>query len=175
MTLTDLRFPIGPAPAISSLTADERRAGLAALRALPGEFAAALAGLSDAQLDAPYREGGWTLRQVAHHVPDSHLNAYVRTKLALTEDEPVIKPYEEALWAGLPDRRLPPASSLELLRGLHVRWVALLESLPESTWQRRFLHPVNGPTTLDGLLAYYAWHGQHHAAHVTRLRGQERW
>lgn len=171
----DPRFPIGPAPSVSFLTPEERRARLTALRALPDEFVAALAGLTPLQLDTPYREGGWTLRQLAHHVPDSHLNAFVRTKLALTEDEPVIKPYEETRWAELPDSRLDPASSLELLRGLHVRWAALLENLPESGWRRRFLHPVNGPTTLDAMLAYYAWHGQHHTAHLVNLRQRRGW
>lgn len=173
--MSDPRFPIGPAPQVTTLTLAERSAALAALRALPGELARAALGLNAEQLDTPYRDGGWTLRQVVHHVPDSHMNAYIRTKLALTEAEPIIKPYEEQLWAELPDSRLDPAVSLALLQALHTRWVALLEGLTEAQWQRRFLHPVGGPYTLSGMLATYVWHGRHHTAHITRLRQQRGW
>lgn len=172
---TDPRYPIGPAPVVTSLTAARRRELLDALASLPAEFGAALAGLTDEQLDTPYREGGWTLRQVAHHVPDSHMNAYIRTRLALSETEPTIKPYEEQLWAGLPDNGLGVQVSLELLRALHTRWVACLEGISDADWKKRFLHPVNGPTTLEQMLAYYAWHGQHHTAHVTTLRERNGW
>ena len=173
--MNDPRYPLGPAPQVTILTSVERREGIDALRSLPDEFAAALAGLTAAQLDTPYREGGWMLRQVAHHVPDSHLNAYVRTKLALTEAEPTIKPYEEQFWAELPDSRLDVGVSLELLRALHVRWVAVLETLDETDWQKKFLHPVNGPTTLEQMLFYYAWHGKHHTAQITNLRERRGW
>ena len=158
-----------------TLTPTERLERLAVLRALPHEFAAALSGLSRAQLDTPYREGGWTLRQLAHHVPDSHLNAYVGTRLALTEPEPTIKPYEEQLWAELPDSRLDVDVSLELLRALHTRWVACLEGLAGTDWVKKFHHPMNGPTTLEQMLGYYAWHGRHHTAHILNLRQRMGW
>ena len=170
----DPRYPIGPAPKVQVLTPDERREKLAQLAALPGEFAAAFAGLDDAGLDTPYREGGWTLRQLAHHVADSHLNAYLRTKLALTEENPVIKPYEENLWAELPDTR-DIAPSLELLRALHLRWAAALGALTPEEWGRTFVHPVSGPNTLDTLLAYYTWHGRHHTAHALQVRRERGW
>lgn len=172
--MSDPRYPIGPAPAVQTLTPEQRQERLAHLAALPEEFEAAFAGLSDAQLDTPYREGGWTLRQLAHHVADSHLNAYVRTKLALTEDRPTVKTYEENLWAELPDTR-DIAPSLDLLRGLHRRWVAVLESLTPEQWQRVFVHPVSGPNTLDTMLAYYTWHGRHHTAHALNLRQERGW
>ena len=132
---------------------------------------AALAGLSDSQLDTPYRPGGWTVRQVAHHVPDSHMNSYVRFRLALTEDEPVIKPYEESRWAELPDARgMPVEPSLVLLESLHARWVPLLRSLSAAEWKRSFRHPELGPVRLENNAALYAWHGRHHVAHITALR-----
>ncbi|RJF71258.1 putative metal-dependent hydrolase [Deinococcus cavernae] len=171
----DPRYPLGPAPQVTTLTPPQRREGMAALRALPEELQAALAGLGAEQLDTPYREGGWTLRQLAHHVADSHLNAYVRTRLALTEMEPTITPYEEQRWAELPDRHLDPSVSLELLRALHTRWVATLDGLEEADWQKTFHHPVNGPTTLEQMLAYYAWHGRHHTAHILKLREKRGW
>lgn len=173
--MTDPRYPIGPAPQVTTLTPAERLEGLRALSLLPDEFSAALAGLDAAQLDTPYREGGWTVRQLAHHVPDSHLNAYVRTRLALTETEPTIKPYDEQLWAELPDSLLDPAVSLELLRSLHGRWVALLSGLSETDWQKKFHHPVNGPTTLEQMLGDYAWHGRHHTAQLLNLRQRMGW
>ena len=174
--MTDPRYPIGPDPQLGPLTPPERAAALAALRALPGEFAAALAGLDDAQLDTPYRPGGWTLRQLAHHVPDSHLNAYTRMKLALTEETPTIKPYDEAAWARLPDSAGDIAPSLALLSALHARWVSLLAALDERQWARRFHHPEGGrDVALDAALAGYAWHGRHHTAHVTALRERLGW
>jgi hypothetical protein len=145
--------------------------------ATPARIREAVAGLSDEQLDTPYREGGWTVRQVIHHVPDSHLNAYIRLKLALTEDRPTIKPYDEARWAELIDSRdTPPEVSLALLESLHARWNTLLRSLREEDFQRSFLHPEQQETfTLDGLIAMYSWHGRHHVAHVTALRERMRW
>ncbi len=133
-------------------------------------------GLTPAQLDTPYRPGGWTVRQVVHHVPESHMNAYVRFKLALTEDEPVIKPYDEARWAMLPDIAVAPVeASLALLEALHLRWVALLESMTNAEFTRRFQHPELGPVRLDQSLASYAWHGRHHVAHITSLRQRMAW
>jgi hypothetical protein len=130
----------------------------------------AVAGLSSEQLDRPYRPGGWTTRQVVHHVPDSHMNALVRFKLALTEDQPTIKPYDEARWANLPDAALPIEASLELTDALHRRWVALLESMSARDFQRTFAHPEAGVLRLDQWLAQYAWHGRHHVAHVRSIR-----
>jgi hypothetical protein len=157
---------------------DARRAAcVARIAAAPAALRAAVAGLSEAQLDTPYRPGGWTVRQVVHHVPDSHLNAYVRIRLALTEDTPTIKPYEEARWAELPDARtLPIDTSLALLEGLHARWVALLGVLGAADGARQFHHPEHGRLiTVDELIAMYAWHGEHHVAHVTSLRARNGW
>jgi DinB superfamily len=172
----DARYPIGPQPQISTLTPDERQAGLSALTALPADFRAAYAGLDDAQLGTPYREGGWTLRQVAHHVPDSHMNAYIRTRLALSEDAPTIRPYDQDAWAALPDMAGEVGVSLDLLDALHTRWVRLLSALGPDDWSRTFVHPEYGRVyTLDGMLASYVWHGQHHLAQVTGLRKKRGW
>jgi hypothetical protein len=142
----------------------------------PAALRAAVAGLSEARLDTPYRPGGWTVRQVVHHLPDSHVNAYVRMKLALTEDGPTIKTYEEARWAELEDgRRAPVALSLDLLDALHRRWVVFLKSLAEADFKRQFMHPDSGRVDLDWALAMYAWHGRHHVAHITSLREREGW
>ena len=136
----------------------------------------ALDGLSDGQLDTPYRPGGWTVRQVVHHVPDSHLNAYCRFKLALTEQNPTIKPYDEAAWAKVADTaRTPPGVSLTMLDALHTRWVILLESMTAADFGRPLKHPEKGSITLDWMLQLYAWHGRHHAAHITELRKREGW
>jgi hypothetical protein len=133
-------------------------------------------GLSDSQLDTPYREGGWTVRQVIHHVPDSHLNAYIRVRLALTEDNPTIKPYEEKLWAELPDARTAPVElSLGLLESVHARWVLLMRSIAPEDFARRFIHPEGWNGTLDTIAAMYAWHCHHHTAHITRLRERMDW
>ena len=147
------------------------------IAAAPGRLRAAVAGLDDAQLDTPYRPGGCTARQVVHHVPDSHLNAYTRFRLALTEETPTIKPYEEARWAELPDARsAPPELSLALLEALHARWVALLRTLGPIEGARAVRHPEHGRLmTVDELIAMYAWHGEHHTAHITALRGRMGW
>ena len=178
MSPVDFRYPVGeferpPLP----LRPEQRAAHVAEVAALPDRFEAALVGLGDAQLDTPYRPGGWSVRQVAHHLPDSHMNAFIRFKLALTEPVPTIKPYDEAAWAGLADvRDTPVATSLRLLRALHERWGALLRSLGEDDWARTYRHPELGTTlSLDHALAMYAWHGRHHTAHVTELRGREGW
>ena len=136
----------------------------------------AVAGLDDAQLDTPYREGGWTIRQVVHHVADSHANSYIRFKLALTEDWPIIKPYDEASWAELVDSRsLPVSTSLDLLTALHARWVALLRTLKAEDWERTLNHPEAGVMSLDLMLGLYAWHCEHHVAHITALRSRMGW
>ncbi len=174
--MTDPRFPIGNFQPQASYSAAEKTALLEVIARTPQDLRAALEGLTEAQLETPYRDGGWTLRQVAHHVPDSHINAYVRTKLALTEDAPIIKPYDEAGWALLEDTKAVPLEvSLRLLEAIHTRWVVLLQSLQPSDWARTYQHPVSGAISLERMLALYAWHGQHHVAHVTSLRKQKNW
>jgi len=175
--MEDLRYPIGNFAYTGPLTESERSACIARIAAAPAKLRAAIAGLSDSQLDTPYRPEGWTVRQVVHHLPDSHLNAYTRFRLALTESSPTIKPYEEARWAELPDARSAPIEiSLGLLDALHVRWVLLLRQLKPGDWSRTYHHPEHRRDwTLDEVLAMYAWHGEHHVAHVTRLRERERW
>lgn len=176
--MTDARYPIGPAPEVGALTPAERSALLLDLSGLPMMLRDAVGGLSDARLDTPYREGGWTVRQVVHHVPDSHMNAYVRMKLALTEENPIVRSYDEARWAELPDARLPVGVSLRLLDALHERWVGLLSLfiLDDARWARHFVHPESGRTySLDQALTLYAWHGRHHLAHVVRLREERGW
>jgi hypothetical protein len=173
---TNLRYPIGKFQKPENLTAEQRRPLIEAIAEAPARLASAVAGLTPAQLDTPYRPGGWTVRQVVHHVPDSHLNSYVRFKLALTEDEPTIKPYDEARWAELGDMKTTPVeTSLALLENLHKRWVALLDSLTPAEWERKFKHPEMGSMSLNQNLALYAWHGRHHVAHITSLRERNHW
>ena len=146
------------------------------IRKLPGEIEAAVRGLDDRQLDTPYREGGWTVRQVVHHLADSHMNAFVRLKLIVTEDKPVLKPYDQNAWAKLIDaQKLPIGSSLAMLKGLHERWAALLESLPEQAFSRTAHHPERGEITLESQLVTYANHGVKHVGHVTALRSAKGW
>jgi uncharacterized damage-inducible protein DinB len=177
MTAHDLRFPIGPFTYAGPATAEERRQRIAQIERTPEELRAAARGLSAAQLDTPYWPGGWTVRQVVHHLPDSHLNAFIRFKLALTESSPTIKPYAEARWAELGDVAGTPIEvSLRLLDALHERWVVLLRSLAPAEFERTLFHPERNATmTLDELLALYAWHGPHHTAHITRLRARSEW
>jgi len=166
--MNDLRHPIGKFRHDGDLTEDQKQAFLDEIARAPAELRAAVKGLSDAQLDTPYRPGGWTVRQVVHHLPDSHLNAYVRCKLALTEDEPTIKPYAEDRWAELADTKTTPIEvSLTMLEALHDRWVRLLRSLTQPEWKRSFRHPELGTMTLEKTLALYAWHGRHHLAHIS--------
>ncbi len=162
----DARYPIGRFAYVPASSKTERDARIATIAALPKKLRTAVAGLSDAQLDTPYRTGGWTIRQVVHHIPDSHMNSYVRFKLALTEDEPVIKLYDEDLWSQLADSRLPVEVSLVLLAALHERWVVLLRSLTEEQWQRNMRHPAMGVLSVEKTLALYTWHGEHHLAHI---------
>lgn len=172
----DLRYPIGKLERKSAFTTAERTAAIDAIAAAPGQLRAAIAGLSDAQLDTRYRPGGWTVRQLVHHVADSHMNAYTRFRLAFTEVNPVIKPYEESRWAELADARTMPTDvSLSLLDAMHARLVTLLRATPDDSYQRTLSHPENGQMTVDALLNIYSWHGTHHVTHVTRLKEREGW
>jgi uncharacterized damage-inducible protein DinB len=169
----DERFPIGKFEVARFSSRDEN---IATIASLPERLRAAVRGLSDDQIDTPYREGGWTVRQTVHHVADSHMNAQIRFKLALTEDEvPTIRPYYEDRWAELGDVGLPVDVSLAIVDGIHARWTALLSSLKEEAFARRFLHPETGEWTLEAALALYAWHSLHHTAHITRLRERNGW
>lgn len=173
---TDLRYPIGKFHRPGTLKDDQRHECIAAIDQAPSRVHSAVKGLSDQQLDTPYRPGGWTVRQVAHHLADSHMNAYVRLKLGLTENEPTIKPYDEAEWAKLADAKSAIEPSLALLENLHKRWVLLLRSLKPADWARTIRHPEwDKPMSLDDQLALYAWHGRHHVAHITSLRERQGW
>ncbi len=174
----DLRYPIGRFERPAQLTTPERSALIDTIAAAPAALRAAVHGLSGTQLDTPYRPEGWTVRQVVHHVPDSHLNSYVRFRLALTEEQPTIKPYDEARWAELPDAKGPlVAESLALLEALHARWVSLLRAMTPAEFARTLVHPERpgAPMTLDMMVALYAWHGRHHVAHITALRERMGW
>jgi hypothetical protein len=174
--MTDLRYPIGKFHLDGPATEDQRHKLIDDIAAAPANLRASVKRLSEQQLDTPYRPDGWTVRQVAHHVPDSHLNAYVRFKLALTEEEPMIKPYAEDRWAQLADTQITPIEvSLQLLESLHDRWVRLLRSLQTEDWKRSFRHPELGTVSLEKNLALYAWHGRHHVAHITSLRERNGW
>lgn len=169
----DPRYPVGH---FHREDARNHAQSIAALAALPANLRSAVNGLSDAQLDTPYRDGGWTVRQLVHHLADSHMNAYVRIRLALTEDEPTVKAYDEKLWAELPDARTAPIEiSLELLEGLHARFVALLNALAEEQWQRGYNHSENGRTPIAEAVALYGWHCRHHVAHIAELRKRSGW
>jgi hypothetical protein len=172
----DLRYPIGQFSWSGSNTPEQRARFIDDIAATPERMRRAVAGLTEAQLETPYRDGGWTVRQVVHHVPDSHLNSYIRFKFALTENEPTIMAYDEARWAELVDAKGHAIeASLRLLEGLHERWVVLLRSLSEEDVRRRFRHPELGVVTVDQYIALYAWHGKHHVAHVTGLRERMGW
>jgi uncharacterized damage-inducible protein DinB len=175
--MADPRYPIGKFERRDTLTTEERRKALDTIAAVPQKMRDAVRGLDDKQLDTPYRDGGWTVRQVVHHVPDSHMNAYMRMKHALTEEMPTIKPYDEATWANLADSHdTPIETSLMLLESLHGRWDTLMRSLDESDFRRTFRHPEHkGDLTLDWLLSMYMWHGRHHVAHITSLRERMGW
>jgi hypothetical protein len=172
----DLRYPIGRFRAIVPITEKLRSYSIDTLAGFPPRLRAAVKGLSDPQLDTPYRPGGWTVRQVVHHVADSHMNGLIRVKLALTEDTPTIKPYDENAWAALPDVRLPVAISLDLVEALHARWSTLCRAMTDADFERTFVHPELGRAiTLDWHLQHYAWHSDHHLAHVTELRRRQGW
>ena len=165
-TTTDPRYPIGPFEAPAEITPERIAGWIDEIEALPADLRATVEPLSEAQLDTPYREGGWTVRQVVHHVADSHMNSVTRFKWALTEDRPTIKDYREQLWAELADAGLPVGPSLDLLTALHTRWVTLLRSMDGDDWKREFVHPESGPVALGVNVAIYAWHGKHHRAHA---------
>jgi len=174
--MDDLRFPVGKFHYDGPLNQLQREALLNDIAQTPSQLRNAVKGLSESQLDTEYRPDGWTVRQVVHHVPDSHMNAYVRFKMALTEDSPTIKTYEEGRWAELPDTKATPLEvSFLLLETLHDRWVRLLRSLTPEQWSRTYRHPELGPMTLEKALALYAWHGPHHVAHITGLRKRMSW
>jgi hypothetical protein len=172
----DPRYPIGKFEMPKEITPALRQSAIGEIAETPAKIRVAVKGLTDAQLETPYRDGGWTVRQVVHHVPDSHMNAYIRLRFALTETAPTIKPYEEGAWANLEDAKNAPVDvSLNLLDALHERWVRLLRSLKPEDYARTLVHPEHGVRTVDWLLFLYAWHGRHHTAHITELRKQKAW
>ena len=175
VTDVDLKYPIGGFSAPETILAGDRTGAIATLAELPETLRNAIEGLNYSQLGTPYREGGWTLRQLVHHIADSHMNAFIRVRLALTENWPTVKLYNQAAWAGLHDSAAPVEWSLELVESLHARWVMLLQSLEEAQWSRGFNHPENGPMTVEFATLLYAWHSRHHVAHIAHLRGRERW
>jgi uncharacterized damage-inducible protein DinB len=176
MSNSDPRYPIGKFETKAQYTTDEIRQCIDRIASLPLRMEMALSGLSADQLDTPYRDGGWTLRQVAHHVADSHMNAYVRVKWTLTEDNPLIKAYEEKAWAETPETQESPIVSLNLLKALHAKWVLLLKSMTPEMLQRQFTHPeTRKQVPLDRLIAMYAWHGDHHLGHILGLKAKMKW
>ena len=177
MTVESLRYPIGRFLPPTEVTLQDRENYLAEIEKHPAELRNAVTGLSDDQLDTPYREGGWTLRQVVHHVPDSHANSYVRFRWTLTEDQPKIKAYYEDRWAELPDAASAPVEpSLQLLEAIHQRWLLLLRAMSDEDYARALVHPeTNKVIRLDTMLALYVWHGKHHVAHVQSLKDRKGW
>ncbi len=174
--MEDPRYPIGRFSFDGTLSENQKVQFLDDIEQTPAWMEDAVRGLSDQQLDTPYRDGGWTVRQLVHHMPDSHVNSYVRFKLALTEDQPTIRPYMEDRWAELPEAKSGPVGlSQAFLRSLHSRWMLMLRALQPADWKRTFNHPDNGLMTLEKSLALYAWHGRHHVAHITRLRERMGW
>jgi len=172
----DLSYPIGKFDMKAPVDPGARPALIGEIEATPARFRELVRGLDDAQLDTPYRPGGWTVRQVVHHVADSHMNSYVRFRLALTEDQPTIKPYDQGKWADLADARKDPLEpSLQLLDGMHSRWASLLRSMSDADFSRTIRHPESGVVRLDTNLAMYAWHSRHHAAHISGLRQRMGW
>ncbi len=170
----DLKYPVGRYQAPAAISVEQRAPWIEEMANLPDHLAKAVDGLNDAQLDTPYRPGGWTVRQVVHHLPDSHMNSYLRFRLALTEDAPLIKPYEEGAWAELSDAKTAPiAPSLALLTGLHQRFVLLLRSMTDADFAKTFTHPELGQKRLDWTLGLYAWHSRHHVAHIVNLRRRQ--
>ncbi|MGB6876461.1 MAG: bacillithiol transferase BstA [Candidatus Acidiferrales bacterium] len=176
MSDAELRYPVGKYQPAEKLTEENRKQLLAQIEETPKKLRAAVAGLSHEQLNTPYRDGGWTVQQVVHHLVDSHMNAYTRFKLALTEDEPTIKPYNETRWAELSDSKTTPVeTSLGLMDALHERWLNLLRGMSPADFSRKMKHPERGAMSLDDTLDLYAWHGRHHVAHITGLRQRKGW
>lgn len=175
-SVDELRFPIGKFSFSGTLTPEQRAQCIEDIAATPAKLRAAVSGLSPQQIETPYRDGGWSVRQVIHHVPESHMNAFLRFKWALTEHQPTIKPYKEDDWAKTPDvAKTSIETSLTMLTALHERWVNLLRSLQPADFNRKLNHPESGEMTLDKLLALYAWHGKHHTAHITSLKKRLGW
>ncbi|GAA4306160.1 YfiT family bacillithiol transferase [Nibribacter koreensis] len=176
LSLEQLRFPVGRFEYPSVYQTALTQKSIDVIAGLPAQLRAAVEGLTEEQLDTPYRPGGWTIRQVVHHLPDSHLNSYTRFRLALTEERPVIKPYDENGWAQLPDAQSAPIeSSLQLLDALHQRWVMLLQSMNFPQWHRTFVHPEGGEMFLFQTVGMYDWHSRHHLAHITTLKTRMGW
>jgi hypothetical protein len=174
--MTDPRYPLGKFTFEGVVDTKQREQWINEIATQPSRLREAATGLTDAQLDTPYRDGGWTVRQVVHHVPDSHMNAYIRFKLAVTENNPTIKPYLEAEWAKLPDSKLPVEVSLKLLELVHERWVVILKNMPKADFEKTYIHPESQKTfALGNVLGLYAWHGNHHIAHVTELKKRMSW
>jgi uncharacterized damage-inducible protein DinB len=171
----DLRYPIGEFDSSIEVTPELRKEFIQVIADLPNNITEAVEGLSEEQLETPYRPEGWTIRQTIHHVADSHINSLCRFKLAMTEEKPTIRPYYEDRWAELADSRLPIGVSLKIIEGIHLRWTALLESLTDEDFQRTLIHPDSGEWTIEKFLALYAWHSRHHTAHITQLRARNRW
>jgi hypothetical protein len=174
-THNDLRYPIGPMPEPGPVTLQDRLAAVEVIAQTPAHFADAVGGLSAEQIDMPYREGGWTVRQVVHHVGDSHMTAFHRIRRTLTEDVPTLQGYNEKLFANLPDSAGPIEWSLQLLEGVHARWVMMLNGLTEAQWQRKMNHSERGLSTIDQATQLYSWHSQHHLAHIMNLRKAKGW
>ena len=174
-TENDLRFPIGKYDSSVPVTTELRGKFIEAIKELPANLSNAVAGLSDEQLDTPYRPGGWTVRQTVHHIADSHLNSYCRFKLALTEDVPTIRPYHEDRWAELKDSEMPIDVSMKIIEGVHARWANFLDSMSDEDFERKLIHPDSGEWTLEKFLGLYEWHGKHHTAHITNLRERSGW
>ena len=176
MSDAELRYPVGKYQPVEKLTEENRKQLLAQIAEVPKKLRAAVAGLSREQLNTPYRDGGWTVQQVVHHLPDSHMNSYVRFKLALSEDNPTIKPYNETRWAELSDSKTTPIeTSLTLMDALHERWMNLLHGMKPEDFARKLTHPEHGTVSLDYMVGLYAWHGRHHVAHITSLRQRRGW
>jgi uncharacterized damage-inducible protein DinB len=173
--MDDLRYPIGDFDFKQPVTSENIRVAIDEIAACPAALRNAVRGLDDAKLATPYRDGGWTVRQVVHHLPDSHINGFIRVKLGLTEDHPTIKPYQEQRWAELPDARGPIGTSLTLLDAVHERWVRLLSQLDDAAFARTVFHPDNGDMSVGLITLHYAWHGKHHVAHITSLRTRMGW
>ncbi len=172
----DVRYPVGPCEWPAEVTADEKRQHLRDIAEMPARLRAAVAGLAPQHLDIPYREGGWTIRQIVHHIPDSHLNSYVRFKLALTEDQPIIKPYDERLWAEMPEARTAPIEiSLDMVDALHQRWSLMLQNMTDADFELSLRHPEIGELKLKSLLAGYGWHCRHHVAQIVATRRRMGW
>ena len=171
----DLRYPLGKFDNNVEIAPELRRKFIRTISGLPEVLESACSDLNEEQLETPYRPGGWTIRQTVHHIADSHLNAYIRFKLALTEETPTIRPYAEALWAELPDSKMPLDVSMKIIEGVHRRWTTILESMTEEDFQKRLNHPETGVWTLEKMLALYSWHSRHHTAHITKLRERNNW